>query len=252
MFQLNLKRRARAAGIHLLISALIAAFAAALVFGLWFPGIFRRVAGGQDLFVLVTVVDLILGPLLTFAVFNIKKGWPHLRRDLAVIGVIQVAALAYGLHTVYIARPVAMIFEVDRFRIISALDVYTPELPLAPTGYQRIPLSGPWLLGARPPQLDEKTDALMKGLEGVDVGQRPRFWQPYEQSRSAALSRSRPVAALVKKYPAQASTIEHAVATAGVNIADARFLPLAARGDWVVLLDSNGDVRGYAPLDGFF
>ena len=44
------------------------------MFGLWFPGIYRTVAGGRDLFLLVTGVDVVLGPLLTFAVFNVRKG----------------------------------------------------------------------------------------------------------------------------------------------------------------------------------
>jgi len=252
MVQLDLSRRARAAGVHLLISAVIAALAASLVFGLWFPGIYRQIAGGKALFLLITGVDIVLGPLLTFAVFNVKKGWPHLKRDLAVIGVLQTAALVYGLHTVFIVRPVAMVFEVDRFRMVSAVDVHTPELPLALPVYQELPLSGPWLLGARSVKPDEKTDALFLGLEGVDVGQRPRFWQPYDLSRTAALARSRPLAALVEKYPSQKQMIEDAAVTARLKIAEARFLPLAARGDWVVLLDSNGDVRGYVPLDGFF
>src|SRR5215831_21153351 len=129
--RLDLRRRARAAGFHLLISATLAALAAALVFGLWYPGFYRAVAGGRDLFLLVTGVDVVLGPLLTFAVFNLAKGWRHLRRDLAVIGVIQLAALLYGLHTVYIVRPVALAFEVDRFRVVAAANVYTPDLPKA-------------------------------------------------------------------------------------------------------------------------
>ena len=37
--RLDLRRRARAAGLHLLISAAVAALAAALVFGLWYPGL---------------------------------------------------------------------------------------------------------------------------------------------------------------------------------------------------------------------
>ena len=95
--RLDLGRRSRAAGWHLLISAAVAALAAALVFGLWYPGAYRHLSGGRGLFILVVTVDVILGPLLTFAVFNLKKGWPHLRRDLAIIGVIQLAGLAYGL-----------------------------------------------------------------------------------------------------------------------------------------------------------
>src|SRR4051812_41758107 len=99
LMSVALLHRCRAAGVHLLISTAIAAVAAVLVFGLWYPGFYRRVAGGRELFLLVISIDVVLGPLLTFTVFNWAKGWKHLRRDLAVIGAIQLAALIYGLHT---------------------------------------------------------------------------------------------------------------------------------------------------------
>jgi hypothetical protein len=251
--RLELRSRARAAGIHTLISALIAALAAALVFGLWFPDDFRLLSGGRDLFLLVTSVDVVLGPLLTFTVFNLKKGWPHLRRDLAVIGVIQLIALGYGLHTVSGARPVAMVFEVDRFRVVTADSVYRPELPDAAPEYRSLPLTGPWLLAAMPPQAgDERNKALFMALEGVDVGQRPRFWRPYEENRSEAIARSRPFEMLVKKYPERAREFAAALSSVNQPTEEARFLPVMARGDWVVVLRKNGDIATFLQADGFF
>jgi len=49
------------------------------------------------LFLIVVTVDVILGPLITLAVFNGVKPWTELRRDLAMVGVLQLAALGYGL-----------------------------------------------------------------------------------------------------------------------------------------------------------
>lgn len=252
--QLDLGRRARAAGIHLLISAAVAAVAAALVFGVWFPGIYRQVAGGRDLFILITSVDVVLGPLLTFAVFNLKKGWPHLRRDLAVIGVIQLAALVYGLVTVYGARPVAMVFEADRFRVITVAQVEMEELPQARPEYRQLPLAGPWLLGARVPKPgDEANDALFKGLRGIDRAQRPLFWQPYAESTADALARARPLAVLLAKYPALAGNVRAELQSLQVDEASAKFLPLIGRGgDWVVILDSTGKLVHYVQAEGFF
>ncbi len=252
--RLDLARRARAAGIHLLISALVAALAAALVFGVWYPGAYRVLSGGRELFLLIASVDVVLGPLLTFAVFNLKKGWPHLRRDLAVIGAIQLAALGYGLHTVYVARPVAMVFEVDRLRVVSAHDVYEPDLPKALPAYRELPLTGPWLLAARTPKPgDEQNEALFKSLEGPDIGMRPLFWQPYAESAPAVLARARPLEVLLTKYPQQAAAIRERLAELKIDAAGARFLPLMARGgDWVAVLDSTGQPRFYERLDGFF
>jgi len=237
----------------MLISALVAALAAALVFGLWFPGAYRLLAGGRDLFLLVTSVDVVLGPLLTFAVFNLKKGWPHLRRDLAVIGLIQFAALLYGLQAVSGARPVAMVFEVDRFRLITADAVYRPELSEAAPEYRALPLTGPWLLAAKLPEKgDERNQALFMSLDGVDIGQRPRFWRPYDESRPAAIARSRPFELLSRKYPQRAQEFSRALAEVSQPVDEARFLPVMARGDWVAVLRKNGDIATYLQVEGFF
>ena len=253
--QLDLPRRARAAGIHLLISAVVAAAAAALVFGVWYPGIYRVLAGGRDLFLLIMAVDVVLGPLLTFAVFNLKKGWPHLRRDLAIIGVIQLAALVYGLYTVYGARPVATVFEVDRFKVVTAAQVHLPELPKAPAAYQRLPLMGPWLLGSRKPQAGaESNDALFMAVEsGIDRAQRPLFWQAYSDSIPDVLGRARPLSVLLKQHPKVAAEVQRALLDLKLSEGDAKFLPITGRGgDWVVLIDPKGQLVHYVQVDGFF
>jgi hypothetical protein len=251
--RLDLRRRGTAAGVHLLISATVAAGAALLVFGLWYPGPFRYLAGGRDLFLLVTSVDVILGPVLTFAVFNPAKGWRHLRWDLTVIALLQLTALVYGLHTVSEVRPVAMVFEVDRLRMVTAYDVPREDLLLAKPPYRTLSWTGPLLLGTRTPSPGpEHNDALFKALEGTDVSSRPQFWQPYEQSKAAALARSRPIAVLLTHYPLRADDARQRLADMHADESTARFLPVMARGEWVVVLSGGGDVVGYLPLDGFF
>jgi hypothetical protein len=245
--------RARAAGIHLLISLALGVVCAVLVFALWYPGPFRWLAGGRDLFLLVISVDVVIGPLLTFAVFNRAKGARHLRRDLAVIAVLQTAALAYGLHTVYIVRPVAMVFEVDRFRLINADAVLLAELPEAPPAYRSLPLTGPWLLAARRPQsVEERNDALFSGAAGVDVAQRPRFWQVYDTAKTRAVARSRPIAALLEHHAKRVPDLRRRLEEMHADPASARFLPALARGEWVAVLAADGTVLGYLPVDGFF
>ncbi|NTV87211.1 MAG: pilus assembly protein, partial [Burkholderiaceae bacterium] len=117
------KIRARAAAVHLCISLLVAGVAAGLVFGLWYPYPYREISGGRELFLLVVAVDVVLGPLVTFVVFNRTKPRKELVRDLALVGLMQLAGLAYGLWTVHEARPVHLVFEIDRFRAVHAVDV---------------------------------------------------------------------------------------------------------------------------------
>ena len=100
------KSRLRASAIHLAISLSIATLAALLVFGWWYPYPYRELSGGRELFTLVVAVDVVLGPLITLVIFNTTKTRRHLAMDFTVIGLLQVAALAYGLWTVFVARPV--------------------------------------------------------------------------------------------------------------------------------------------------
>ncbi len=104
----QLTTRLRAAAIHLLGSVLVAGIAAFLVFGLWFPGPFLTIAGGAKLFLLVMTVDVISGPALTFVIASAGKPRSEFARDLAVIAVLQLGALGYGLYTMAAARPVAV------------------------------------------------------------------------------------------------------------------------------------------------
>lgn len=251
----GLRRRARAAAIHLLISSVVAGLAAAMVFGVWYPGIYRVLAGGRELFFLITSVDLVLGPLLTFAVFNEKKGWPHLRRDLGVIALLQLSALVYGLNTVYEARPVATVFEVDRFKVVTVAQVRSSELGQALIPYQHLPMTGPWLLGTRRPKDGgEKTEAIFMALQqGVDLAQRPSFWQPYAQSIPEVLARARPLSLLLAKRPELASGAREDLRSLKLEEGNVRFLPIIGRGgDWVVVIDSKGQLVHYVRADGFF
>jgi len=245
--------RVRAGLVHFLVSSLIAGLAFALVFGLWYPWPYPQLAGGQDLFFLLVSVDVTLGPLLTLAVFNPIKSRQHLIVDLAVIAVLQVGALLYGLHTMFVARPVALVFEVDRFRVISAAQVDAADLLNAPPQYRSLPLTGPWLLGTRASiGAKEQLDSVQFALEGVDLAQRPRYWQTYDQSVAAVLQRARPVTLLLRQYPEHRARIEELLRGAALDAREARFLPAQGRRSWVVLLNGAGEIRGFAPYEGFF
>jgi hypothetical protein len=68
-----------------------------LVFLVWYPNPYREISGGRELFLILVTVDVILGPLITLSIFNPVKAWKVLRRDLAIVGLIQLAALGYGM-----------------------------------------------------------------------------------------------------------------------------------------------------------
>lgn len=253
--QVHIRAKVRAGLIHLCISAGIAAVVASLVWLLWYPGQYSAIAGGRHLLLLIIAVDVVTGPLLTLVVFNPSKGRSELLRDLGLIALLQLGALAYGVHAMYVARPVGLVFEVDRFRAVTANEVMLEELPQALPQYRILPrFGGPQLMGIRPSRSgDERVRALDLSFQGFDTGQRPSYWIPYAETQTEALKRSKPIAELIKHYPAARAAIEADVKSHDLALASARFLPLLTRhGDWVVLLDAQGAPVGFSPYDGFF
>ena len=118
----------KATCIHLVISIVVAIFAATIVLGLWFPPPYRSLAGGQHLFWILVGVDVVCGPLLTAVIFNPHKSRRELLFDLTLVATIQTAALAYGLHSISEARPVVLAFEVDRFVAVSSAQINRDSL----------------------------------------------------------------------------------------------------------------------------
>ncbi|WAC74311.1 pilus assembly protein [Roseateles sp. SL47] len=249
---MNWRLRLRASGLHLLGSLLVALAAASVVLLVWYPWPYRVVAGGQELLFILLTVDIIIGPLLTLAVFNLKKPKKELRRDLAIIVVLQLLALGYGMHTVYLARPAVIALEVDRFRVTTANDVVTTELPEALPEYRSLSMTGPVLVNTAMPSEAQRFDAIILGLNGVDLGARPSFWRPWdEHARSLTLKNGRPLVDWLKQHPDQEAKVREAAARSGRPVEQLLFLPmLAHRIDWSVLVDkSTGDLVGFAPID---
>ena len=251
---MNIAIRLKAAGIHLGLSGLVAVTSAILVFGIWYPWPFRSMSGGQSLFILVMTVDLILGPLLTFVAFNTKKPRKELMRDLAVIVALQLGGLAYGIYTVWLARPVAIVSEGERFRVVARIDVVQDELPKALPELRNLSLTGPKVLGTREPRnSNEKWDTISYALGGIDIGARPMYWLPYSAAAGDILKQSKPLSRMLKQYPKATAEIESYVKSKGRNPLDVKFLPVVSKFEnWSALIDAKtGEVFGYVPYDGF-
>jgi hypothetical protein len=248
------KDRLKASSIHFGASLVVALLAAILVFGLWYPYPYRDISGGRELFFLVVVVDVILGPLITLAVFNRAKPLRELQRDLAMVILIQLVALAYGLWTVFEARPVHLVFEYDRFRVVHAVDVPRELLKKTPHDLDPLPLMGPTLLSLRPFRSnEEKMDYTMAALQGVSLASRPDLWQPYIAAANEIRELAKPVQALKVQFPLQASAIDGVLATTGRQPDTLVYLPMVGRKSfWTVFLDPvTAEVLAFMPLDSF-
>lgn len=251
-----LQTRFLAAGVRLAISGGIALLAALLIFGLWFPYPYREMSGGIRLFLMLMAIDMVVGPLLTFAVFNRLKPLKELRRDLFVIGLLQLGVLGYGLWTVTMARPVHLVFEIDRFRVVHAVDVPPELLVKAPPELRGFSLAGPTLLSVRDfRNAEESLEFTVAALQGLHLGARPELWATYEAAKPQVLAAAKPLETLIQRFPEHFSHIETALKNASSD--DQRspvsFVPMASRDTfWTVLINANtAEVIAFVPIDSF-
>lgn len=243
------------AGVHALASIAVATLGALLIFRLWYPQPFDTIAGGAALFLLLVSVDVVLGPALTAIVARPGKRITELRTDIALIVVVQLAAFAYGVYSIALARPVFESFEVDRFRVVVAADVDPDELRNAPEPWRTLPWNGPKLIAAvMPRDPEEQVRSIQLGLSGIDLSMVPSNWRAYDSQRDAAWRAAKPATALVQRYPSVAGQLAKIAAEQGTPPDDLRYLPLVSRhASWVVVL-AGAEARpvGYLPVDGFF
>ena len=247
--------RVRCAMWHLMSSCGVALPAAFLVFVFWYPPPYAHLAGGLELFAILIAVDGALGPFLTAVVANPVKDRRGLRRDIGAIVLLQLLAFGYGMQAIAIARPVHLVFEVDRFRVVVAADVDESKLSKALPDYRQLPWLGPTLVVARKSaNSEEMTQALNLSLQGVEISMLPERWAEYEPFADAVLKSARPAALLIQQYPEFAAAVQSAAQSHGLALEDVRFLPVVSRkSDAVALVGGpKAAVLGFIPVDGFF
>lgn len=221
--------RFRAAGIHLAISAAVAAVVLASMLSLWYPGGYFKAMGGGRLLFILAGVDICIGPLLTLTVF--RSGKKGLAFDLTAIAFMQAAALSYGASIMYQARPAFTVFAMDQFHIAAANDLDESELAKASRPeWRKAPLTGPVVVAANFPRDGMEQIGLIFGdLTRLNLFQLPRLYAPYAENRQRVLKAARPLSALSSVDPANAPRIEAFLRGNGRPQDDFSFVPLSGR-----------------------
>lgn len=230
---------------HLAISATVVGTVLAVVFFVWYPHPYFQAIGAWNVVRVLIVVDLVIGPLLTLIVYKPKK--PSLVFDMSVIAAIQLAALAYGVTTIFQERPYFAVFAMDGFRIIAAKDIDFDTIE--DEALRRKPLVGPILVVASMPEDAEARERLMMEVlfeNKPDIEYRPAFWHPYAERADEVLGRSRPLAELRAARQDEAGEIDRLAARHGRSIEELAFTPLVGRhDDLAVILDADSGM----PID---
>jgi hypothetical protein len=194
-----LKTRILASATHLLASIVVVSLFLLLLYLVWYPGPLSELHGVMDAVKILIGVDIVLGPLMTLIIFNVSKPRKELVRDLSVIVLVQIAALAWGIHTTYKVRPVFVVLHLD-----TMYSVARNEIPSeAEEGAVAMP--NPW---QRPrqvyvPDLEPKeavqhvTDMLTKGLP--DIQYQMFRYLPMAEHKEAVLKDAMDITPLLEK-----------------------------------------------------
>lgn len=244
--------RWKAAGIHLCISAVVAAIACGLLLGVWYPPPYFHAGGAGKLLALVVGVDVAIGPLLTLLVF--KRGKRGLKFDLMVIAVLQATALVYGFHVLTDSRPVFMVAAVDRFVVVSADNIAPSDLAKASQpAWRHLSWTGPVLVGATTPtDPKQRTDLMFSSVAGgKDIQDLPQYYVPYRSIAGKMRGRAHPVALLRRMHPQAVGDIGRWLRTRHLTADEVVWLPIQARKwDMVMMMNAkDGQPIGPIPLD---
>lgn len=185
--------RLKAFAIHFALSVFVALLATALVFYGWYPTPLADATGVTRIFILLLLVDVSLGPVLTFAVYQRSK--KSLKMDLAIIAFVQLAALGYGLFTLAEGRPVWLVYSADRFDVVRSNELDTRYSEKIKPQYQSSIFAPPRWVAALPGDdaQENSTVTLEAALAGLDYAQRPYLYRPLVDAADAMRKHAQPL-----------------------------------------------------------
>lgn len=224
----------------MLLSAAVAGVVLIFSLTVWYPWPLFEAAGGSGLIFILLGVDVVLGPFITLIIF--RPGKKGLKFDLTVLALLQFAALVYGIHTVYLARPVYLVFTVDRFDLVAAKDLDPVDLEkVTRAEFKHPPLGRPrYVAAVSPSDPGERNKILDSALQGKDLQMYPQYYVPYEQEAQHALGRARSLSIILERDPER---VQRYLNSAGRSQESVKFVPLSApRKDAAVLLDAVSGV----------
>jgi hypothetical protein len=241
--------RWRAFTTHLLISAAVIVAVAALVLVLWYPPELFRLGNLGRLIAIIAIVDVVVGPIITLIIF--RSGKPGLKLDLAIIAILQMGLLAYGVHVLIGNRPVFMVWVKDRYELVTARDIADADLAQAPQPFRNRSWTGPVFVAAVPPEDPTARQTLiLEALEGRDLHVQPRYFRALDDIPLLERQGDRLDSLLPLLTSAERDQFTRAAR--GRSDASLRYLPVtnAARDAAIMLIDAaSGDPVAVADLD---
>ncbi|WP_111884201.1 TfpX/TfpZ family type IV pilin accessory protein [Acinetobacter sp. CFCC 11171] len=167
---------------HLCVSILIALFSMLLVFLVWYPSPLAKAVGVTHIFLMLLAIDVIIGPVLGFVVYN--EGKKTLKMDLSIIILIQLSALSYGVYSIAQGRPVWIAYNVDRFELVRKNELITEHLDQAKKQFQKTSFLRPQYVSVEfsKDKLQRESDMFAEALGGISIAQKPERYVDFTKA----------------------------------------------------------------------
>ena len=158
---------------HLSISLFIAILVMGLVFFVWYPVPLASAVGVTHIFLMMLVIDVIIGPILGLLVY--KEGKKSLKFDLIVIILIQLSALCYGVYSIAEGRPAWLVYTVDRFELVRNNEIIADHIQNAQKQYRQPSWLKPQFVAIEfAKDMQQRNDDMFtEVLGGVSIAQKP-------------------------------------------------------------------------------
>jgi len=237
----KLRHKLKATGIHFLISFLILLFILYLILFKWYPEPFFTAQGGWQGIRLVTFVDLVLGPSLTFIVFDHLKKRKAIVFDLSFIAIVQAVALTGGAYLVYTQRPIALVFWHDAFYTVTS-DDYSIQ-GIENPDFSKFSQHVPPLIYSRPlSTLIELEQFNQLTKKSIPVYAHVSLYEKIDDHLGSIFSHGVDIKEVMSKNASMKSQLEKIIHG---NVSDYNYIALKAKfRNMILILDKNGKLEG--------
>ena len=220
------REKLRATALHLLLSLVAVGGLLLLITRSWYPDFLFATDGGWQGLRIVILVDLVLGPVLTFVVF--RRGKKGLVLDLGLIVLLQLTALLGGGWVVWTERPLALVIHDGRFFSVTADDYLAAGIPVP--DLRALPARPPRPVCLQPPADARDQSAVRTAYFGRDqrIYTHVPWMRPCEDHLDAIRGAGRPRATL-EETEAAAARLEAWLADRERRFEEVVFLPYSSR-----------------------
>lgn len=188
-----LLHKLKAMAVSLAVFLLFAGTLFMLAHGVLYPDFLFALDGGIQGLQLVLAVDLVLGPLLAFIIYNHEKSRREQMMDIGLVAIIQFSAMIWGSYQVWSQRPVAVVYGDGRFVSIT-VDSIEPQEKM-PEDLRVFSDKEPPFIYRRDPVGDEEVGRMAHTMLNRFIHLEAQVWlfEPFDENRDKVFANSNAV-----------------------------------------------------------